>query len=173
MARRRGSAIARSATSAARPSPGTGSGSRGRALIVPSSAPQPDLVAVRVGEDGEPAVVAGQVGGQDQPLAAQLLGAVQVGVEVIDPHVDLHALLAPLGRADAPSDRAFACAGVDQAVPAHGGVGGHLPAEQLTVELLRPLVIGADHLEERHWLTHDLLPLLAPSVSTNVSSYER
>ena len=91
----------------------------------------------------------------DQPPAAQLLGPVQAGVEVIDPHVDLHALLTRLGRADAPADRAFARAGVDQAVPAHGRVGGYLPAEQIAVELLRPLVIGADHFEERHWLTHD------------------
>src|SRR5215470_7768506 len=115
------------------PSPaGRSSGGRGRSLIGWRSAPQADLVAVRVGEDGEPAEVAGQVGGRDQPLAAQLLGAVQVGVEVIDPHVDLHALvLRPLAGADPSADGALPGAGVDQAVSAHGGVGSYLPAEQL------------------------------------------
>src|SRR5260370_10274725 len=72
---------------------GRSSGARGRALIWASSAPQSDLVAVRAGEDREPSEVSGQVGGRDQPLAAQLLGPVQVGVQVIDPHVDLDALL--------------------------------------------------------------------------------
>jgi hypothetical protein len=40
-----------------------------QSTFVPASAPQPGLVAARVGEDGEPAV-AGQVGARDQPLAA-------------------------------------------------------------------------------------------------------
>jgi hypothetical protein len=32
--------------------------------------------------------------------------------------------------------------------------------EHLAVELLRALMIGADHLEERHWLTHRPLSVL-------------
>ena len=34
-------------------------------------------------------------------------------------------------------------------------------AEQLAVELLRPLVVRADDLEERHWLTHGSAPFLS------------
>src|SRR5215469_174219 len=164
IARRRGSAIARSATPAfCSPS---AAGCRGRPVTPLSSAPQPDLVAVRVGEDGGPAEAAGQVGRRDQPLAAQLLGAVEARVEVLNPHVDLHSRIARAGgRADAPSDRAVTRAGVDQAPPAHGRLWGDLPAERLPVELLCPLVIGADHLEERHWLAHD------PSLGDSVSKY--
>src|SRR6516164_5704196 len=137
---------------------GRSSGGRGRSLIGWRSAPQADLVAVRVGEDGEPAVVTGQVGGRDQPLAAQLLGAVQVGVQVVDAHVDLHALLPRLARrADTAADGPVPGTGIDQAVPAHGRIGGDLPAEQLAIELLRPLVVRADDFEERHWLTHVLI----------------
>src|SRR5580704_13151286 len=149
---------------------GRSSGGRGRSLIRLSSAPQADLVAVRIGEDGEPAVVTGQVRGRDQALATQLLGAVQVGVQVVDPHVDLHALLPRLGRrADAAADGPVPGAGIDQAVPAHGRIGGDLPAEQLAVELLRPLVIRANHLEERYWLAHGTAPSDLLSVMANVS----
>ena len=92
------------------------------------------------------------------PSDAAAVGPVQVGVQVIDAHVDLYALLARrLARADAAPDRAFP-AGIDQAVPAHGWVGGYLPAKQLAVELLRLLVVRADDLEERHWLAHVPFP---------------
>ena len=65
------------------------------------------------------------------------------------------ALLARLvAPADAAPDGAFAGTGIDQAVPAHGRVGGHLPAEQLAVELLRPLVVRAEDLEARSRLSH-------------------
>src|ERR1035441_833746 len=140
------------------------------------SAPQPDLVPVRVGEDSEPAEVAWQVRRRDQPLTAQLFGAVEVGVEVIDPHVDLHALLSSVFRcADAAADRAVAGSGVDEPVAAHGGIGGHLPAEQLGVELLGALRIGADYLKECDWLAHrvSLRSARRTSSDANVSEYER
>jgi phosphomannomutase len=56
---------------------------------------------VRVGEDREPVGVAGQAGRRDQSPTAQLLGLVQVAMQVTDPHGDLDVLLA---RADPAAD---------------------------------------------------------------------
>src|SRR5215472_14873790 len=157
MARRRGSASARRISSVV--------SSSGRAIppliAALRSGPQPDGVAVRVREDREPAVVAGQVGGRHELLAAELLGAVQVAVQVVDPHVNLHAGLArALRRSDASADRVLLGPGVDERVTAHRRVGGNLPAEQVGVELLRARRVLADHLEKCHWLSHRGLPFL-------------
>src|SRR5215831_19801909 len=121
-----------------------------------SSGPQAHLVPVRVGENGEPAEVPRQVGGRDEPLAAELLGPVEVGVQVVDPHVDLdaRAFTRRLNGPDAAADRALAALGVDYGVAAHVRVGLRLPAEQLGVELPRPLRVRADDLEPRYWLSH-------------------
>src|SRR6516164_7312031 len=125
-----------------------------------SSGPQAHLVAVRVGEDREPAEIAGQVGGRDEPLAAELLGPVEVAVQVVDLHVDLdaRAFTRRLNGPDATADRALAALGVDYGVAAHVRVGRRLPAEQFGVELPRPLSVRTDDLEPRHWLSHRALP---------------
>src|SRR5215471_21521705 len=137
-----------------------------------SSGPQAHLVAIRVGEDREPAEVAGQVGGRDEPLAAELLGPVEVAVQVVDLHVDLdaRALTRRLNWPDAAADRALAALGVDYGVAAHVRVGRRLPAEQFGVELACPLRVRADDLKPCHWLSHHAFPFMRfMFVETNVS----
>jgi hypothetical protein len=56
------------------PNPSEAAQASSVSTLVPASTPQPGLVAVRVGEDGKPAEVAGQVGARDQPLAARWPG---------------------------------------------------------------------------------------------------
>ena len=81
IARRRGSASARRASSVVRSSGTFSSRSHGPDT---ASGPEPDPVAVRVGEDGEPAEPAGQVGRRDEAGAAELLGPVPLPQEEID-----------------------------------------------------------------------------------------
>src|SRR5215469_6728712 len=124
------------------------------------SGPQSYLVAIRIGEDRDPAEAFRQVGGRQHARAAELLRLVQAGVQVVNAHVhlDARALARRLRRTDAAADRALAGLGVDQGVPLHIRARLDLPAEELGVELLSAFGVRADDLEERYWLPHDAMP---------------
>ena len=129
-------------------------GARGRVLTWPSSAPQPDVAAVRVGEDREPAVVPGQVSGAG-PAACR--PASRPGPGRRPGHRPACGSLTSFSPGSSPGRcsrwrlrRHRYGPGRTRPWP-----GRRPPASRtLAVELLRPLVVRTEDLEERHRLAH-------------------